>query len=126
MRRSKLVKRVTCLTLADFHFTGLTRRRKPKLSGFLESLITLFFSYRCGSVIVDVTLSFNTTVTEKRILNILKDAAKDGKLGDFNVDVSSIKRTRPEIPVTTRPAIGKTTPEPHDGTILSRKCFLLT
>ena len=81
---------MTCLTLADFHFTGLTSGRKPKLSGFLESLITLFFSYRCGSVIVDVTLSFNTTVTEKRILNILKDAAKDGKLGDFNIDVSSI------------------------------------
>ena len=117
---------MTCLTLADFHFTGLTRGRKPKLSRFLESLITLFFSYRCGSVIVDVTLSFNTTVTEKRILNILKDAAKDGKLGDFNVDVSSIKRTRPEIPVTTRPAIGKTTPELPDGTILSKKCFHLT
>ena len=126
MRRSKLVKRVTCLTLADFLFTGLTRGRKPKLRRFLESLITLLFSYRCGSVIVDLTLSFNITVTEKRILNILKDAAKDGKLGDFNVDVSSIKRTRPEIPVTTRPATGKTTPKPPDGTILSKKCFLLT
>ena len=107
---------MTCLTLADFLFTGPTGGRKPKLRRFLESLITLFFSYRCGSVIVDLTLSFSAIVTEKRIINILKDAAKDGKLGDFNVDVSSIKRTRPEIPVTTRPAIGKTTPEPHDGT----------
>ena len=122
----ELVKRVTFLTFADFLFTGPTGGRKPKLRCYLESLITLFFSYRCGSVIVDLTLSFSTIVTEKRIINILKDAAKDGKLGDFNVDVSSIKRTRPEIPVTTRPAIGKTTPEPHDGTILSRKCFLLT
>ena len=77
-------------------------------------------------MIVDLTLSFSAIVTEKRILNILKDAAKDGKLGDFNVDVSSIKRTRPEIPVTTRPATGKTTPKPPDGTILSKKCFLLT
>ena len=77
-------------------------------------------------MIVDLTLSFSAIVTEKRIINILKDAAKDGTLGDFNVDVSSIKRTRPEIAVTTRSAIGKTTPEPPDGTILSKKFFLLT
>ena len=77
-------------------------------------------------MIVDLTLSFNTTVTEKRILIILKDAAKNGKLGNFNVDASSIKGTRPEIPVTTRPGIGKTTPKPPDGTNLSKKCFLLT
>ena len=67
-------------------------------------------------MIVDLTLSFNTTVTEKRILNILKDAAKDGKLGNFNVDALSIKGTRPDILVTTRPSIGKTTPKPPDGT----------
>ena len=77
-------------------------------------------------MIVDITLSFSAIVNEKRILSLLKDAAKDGKLGDFNVDVSSIKRTRQEIPVTTRPAIGKTTPDPPDGTILSKKCFLLS
>ena len=77
-------------------------------------------------MIVDLTLGFSTTVTEKQILNILKDAAKDGKLGDLNVDASSIKGTRPEIPVTTRPGIGKTTPKPSDGKILSEKCFLLT
>ena len=117
---------MTCLTLADFLFTGLTRGRKPKLRRFLESLINLFFSYRCGSVIVDLTLSFNTTVTEKRILNILKDAANDGKLGDFNVDASSIKGTRPEILVTTRPVTGKTTSKQPDGTILSKTCFRLT
>ena len=126
MRRSKLVKRVTCLTLADFLFTGPTGGRKPKLRGYLESLITLFFSYRCGSVIVDLTLSFSAIVTQKLILNILKEAAKDGKLGDFNVDASSIKGTRPDILVATRPAIGKTTPKPPDGTILSKKCFPLT
>ena len=76
-------------------------------------------------MIVDLTLSFSTTVTEKRILNILKDAARDGKLGDFNVDASSIKGTRPEILVTT-PPFTKTTPKPPDGTILSKKCFRLT
>ena len=76
-------------------------------------------------MIVDLTLSFNTTVTEKWVLNILTDAAKDGKLGDFNVDASSIKGTRPEFPVTTRP-FTKTTQTPPDGTILSKKCFRLT
>ena len=77
-------------------------------------------------MIVDLTLSFNTIVTEKRILNILKEAAKDGKLGDFNVDASSIKGARPKLPVTTRPDTGKTTPKSPDGTILSKKCFHLT
>ena len=77
-------------------------------------------------MIVDLTLSFSAIVAEKRILNILKDAAKDGKLGNFNVDASSIKGTRPDILVATRPGIGKTTPKPPDGTILSKKCFLLT
>ena len=122
----ELVKSVTCLTFADFLFTGPTGGRKPKLRCYLESLITLFFSYRCGSVIVDLTLSFSAIVTEKRILNILQDAAKDGMLGNFNVDASSIKGTRADIVVATRPAIGKTTPKPRDGTILSKKCFLLT
>ena len=77
-------------------------------------------------MIVDLTLSFSALVTEKRILYILKDAAKDGKLGNFNVDASSNRGTQPEIPVTTRPGIGKTTPKLPDGTILSKKCFLLT
>ena len=77
-------------------------------------------------MIVDLTLSFSAIVTQKRILNILKDATKDGKLGDFIVDASSIKGTRPDIQVATRPGIGKTTPMPPDGTILSKKCFLLT
>ena len=60
------------------------------------------------------------------MLNILQDASKDGTLGNFNVDASSIKGTRADILVATRPAIGKTTPKPRDGTILSKKCFLLT
>ena len=77
-------------------------------------------------MIVDLTLSFSAIVTEKRMLNMLKDAAKDGKLGNFNVDASSIKGTRPEILVTTHPRVGKTTPKPPDGTILCKKCLLLT
>ena len=77
-------------------------------------------------MIVDLTLSFSAIVTEKRVLNTLKDAAENGKLENFNVDASSIKGTRPEIPVTTHPGTVKTTPKPSDGTILSKKCFLLT
>ena len=77
-------------------------------------------------MIVDLTLSFSAIVTEKRILNKLKDAAKHGKLGSFSVDPSSIKGTRPNIPVTTRPGIGKTTPKPSDGTFLGRKRLFKT
>ncbi|CAH3026727.1 unnamed protein product, partial [Porites evermanni] len=80
-------------------------------SNFLSTTVN---NVRCGSVIVDLTLSFSAIVTEKRILNILKDAAKNGKLGSFNVDPSSIKGTRQKTPVTTPPGIGKTTPKPSD------------
>lgn len=107
-----------------FYWTNGWKEAQTQMISWISN--NLVFSYRCGSVIVDLTLSFNTTVTEKRILNILKDAAKDGKLGNFNVDASSIKGTRPDILVATRPGIGKTTPKPPDGTILSKKCFLLT
>ena len=114
------------LNICWFPFYWTNGWKEAQLRWYLESLITLFSSYRCGSVIVDLTLSFSALVTEKRILYILKDATKDGKLGSFNVDASSNKGTQPEIPVTTRPGIGKTTSKLPDGTILSKKCFLLT
>lgn len=104
-----------------FYWTNGWKEAQTQMISWISN--NLVFSYRCGSVIVDLTLSFNTTVTEKRILNILKDAAKNGKLGNFNVDASSIKGTRPDILVATRPGIGKTTPKPPDGTILSKSVF---
>jgi len=67
-------------------------------------------------LIVDLTLAFSTIVTEKSVLSRLQEAAKDGKLGEFSVDASSIKGTRPVVVTTTTPPISKTTPSVSDGT----------
>lgn len=60
---------------------------------------------RCGSVIVDLALKFSSTVKESDALTTLRDAAKDGTLGDFNVNASAIVGTRPQTATTasTRP-----------------------
>ena len=41
-------------------------------------------------MIVDLALKFSSVVAEKRVLNILKAAAKDGAFGEFDVEASSI------------------------------------
>ena len=48
---------------------------------------------RCGSVIVDLGLGFNQSVDVNDVISTLKDAASDGKFGDFNVDSNSIGQT---------------------------------
>jgi len=50
---------------------------------------------RCGSISIDLGLNFNSTIREREVIDILRDAAKDGMLGDFEVDVLSIVGTRP-------------------------------
>ncbi|KAJ7320931.1 hypothetical protein OS493_035725 [Desmophyllum pertusum] len=59
---------------------------------------------RCGSVIVDLELKFNSTVTEREVITILRDAAKNGRFGEFIVNASSIVGTRPEDTSTTTAA----------------------
>ena len=66
-------------------------------------------------MIVDLSLKFSSIVREKWVLSILKEATKDGKLGEFDVAASSIKGTRPVISTTTSPPIVKTTPSSSDG-----------
>ena len=60
---------------------------------------------RCGSIIVDLALKFNSTTKEQDVIMTLRDAAKDGKLGEFSVDV--IKGKRPDVEPTSE---GPTTP----------------
>jgi len=55
---------------------------------------------RCGSVIVDLALKFKSTVKESDVLRTLQDAAKDGKLGDLDVNASSIVGVRPQTGAT--------------------------
>ena len=55
---------------------------------------------RCGSFIVDLALKFSSIVRESKVLSILRDAAKNGMVGDFNVSASSIVGTRLERATT--------------------------
>ncbi|KAL9964688.1 hypothetical protein ACROYT_G028363 [Oculina patagonica] len=55
---------------------------------------------RCGRLIVDLALKFSSTVRESKVLFILRDAAKNGMLGEFNVSASSIIGTRTERAIT--------------------------
>ena len=68
----------------------------------------LFSVPRCGSIIVDLGLKFNSTTKEQNVLIALNGAMKDGKLGEFSVH--SIKGTRPDV----RPMGGGAT-SPPDG-----------
>ena len=49
---------------------------------------------RCGSIIVDLALKFNSTRKEQDVIMMLNDAVKDGKLGEFSV--VAIKKKRPD------------------------------
>ena len=68
----------------------------------------LFSLPRCGSIIVDLGLKFNSTTKEQDVLITLNDAVKDGKLGEFSV--RSIKGKRPDV----KPTGGGAT-SPPDG-----------
>ena len=43
------------------------------------------FVPRCGSIIVDLALKFNSTKKEQDVITTLNDTVKDGKLGEFSV-----------------------------------------
>ena len=68
-------------------------------------------------MIVDLALKFSSIVAEKRVLNILKAAAKDGAFGKFNVEASSIIGARPANKSTKFPDGGTSTPITHNGMI---------
>ena len=75
---------------------------------------------RCGSIIVDLALKFNSTVKENDVLSALQDAAKDGKLGDFDVNTSSIVGARPQTGTTasTRPTRPTSSPESESSSFV--------
>ena len=53
---------------------------------------------RCGSLIVDLALKFNSTTKEQEVIIMLNVAVKDGKLGEFSV--VAIKNKRPDVEPT--------------------------
>ncbi|XP_078379895.1 uncharacterized protein LOC144662819 [Oculina patagonica] len=64
-------------------------------------------SVRCGSVVADLALKFSSTIREREVIDILRNAAKNGMLGTFQVSASSI--------IGTRPVAGKATPTTPTG-----------
>ena len=76
-------------------------------------LVVLFFLDRNGSVVVFFTLIFNEVVRIDDVILVLKNAAKNGFLGDLEVDSESIialvsvSTTPATNPPTTRTTSGK-------------------
>lgn len=60
---------------------------------FSTSIVHLIFIRSCGSVIVDLELSFTQSVTVDQVVKTLKDAANKNDFGDFKVDPESIGET---------------------------------
>ena len=77
----------------------------------------MIFLPRCGSVIVDLALKFNSTVRESDVLSILQDANNTGEFGDFSV--SAITGTR-DTGITTTMA---TTPTSSSDSMLHNISF---
>lgn len=62
------------------------------LRTFSTTIVYLIFN-RCGSVIVDLELSFTQSVTVDQVVKTLKEAARRDDFGDFKVDPESIGET---------------------------------
>ena len=70
-----------------------------------------FFFLSQGSVVVNFRATFDEEVSDDQALSVLKNVVKDGKLGNFNVDITSVKSIAP----TAQPE----SKEPTKGTCLS-------
>ena len=53
---------------------------------------------RCGSIIVDLALKFNSSAKERDVIITLNDTVKDGKLGELSV--AAIKGKTPDVEPT--------------------------
>ena len=71
---------------------------------------------RCGSLIFDVVLKFDIQVAEDNTISMIKNAIKNGKLGELSVNASSIIGI-PPFEQSTTAAPTSTTPK-LDGLFL--------
>lgn len=83
------IRFVNCL---DHQFLSFNFQISNALKFILIDPDHLMSVSRCGSITVDLALVFNSTTREQDVIRFLWNAAKDGKLGQF--DVSAIHRTR--------------------------------
>ncbi|XP_022807273.1 hemicentin-1-like [Stylophora pistillata] len=73
----------------------LEEELKRAFAGKLDYERVQSMSVRCGSIIVDLALKFNSTTKEQDVIITLNDAVKNGKLGDFGV--GALKGKRPDV-----------------------------
>ena len=73
---------------------------------------------RCGSVTTDLGLKFSSTIRERDVIDTLRNAAQNGMLVGVEVNISSIKGTRPLV--TEKPTqVATATPSgPSDSTFV--------
>lgn len=86
----------------------LEEKLKRVFAGKLDYERVQSMSVRCGSIIVDLALKFNSTTKERDVITTLNDAVENGKLGEFSV--GALKGKRPDV----EPSGGGAT-SPPDG-----------
>ena len=70
-------------------------------------LLSFFCLHSKGSVVVDFEVTFDESVSEDQACSVLKNVVKDGKLGSFNVDSTSVECIAPTAePETKEPTKG--------------------
>ena len=80
----------------------------------------------CRCLTVDLAVQFTSVVSETWVLSVLRHAAKDGKLGEFNVNASSIIGIPPVIKSTPTQPMGKTTPRLSGGTLPCSRVYQIS
>jgi len=68
-----------------------------------KGLVCPEIKFRCGSVIVDLVLRFNQSVSESEVRSLLSNAALQGNFGGFIVDPESIEQTSPSSTASPSP-----------------------
>ena len=68
------------------------------LCGLMLSVFDFMSVPRCGSIIVDLALKFNSSAKERDVIITLNDTVKDGKLGELSV--AAIKGKTPDVEPT--------------------------
>lgn len=72
-----------------------------------------------------MVLKFNTSVAEDFVISTLRNAIKNGKLGDLSINVSSIEGISPVNTSTAAPPTNKATSPKPDGTFINFQVILL-
>ena len=80
------------------------------------------YGCRCGSLIFELVLRFNIEVPEDHIISTIRNAIMDGRLGELNVNASSIIGVPPVIKTPATSPTDKTTTK-ADGMIFYKLQF---